>query len=148
MANLINRSVKGVSRQYRKALRKIGLRNFPLSGAFHCRENRITILPDAVTIRSTVKAGPAPLTIWKPKPSAKPAIQPAPVCPALTVEPVFRRVESLGMHAGKERKRTNYRPLRNPKAGQQVWIKRIEAGKPKWIEVSYSDLLNPVSAAS
>lgn len=162
-------TIKGTTRRYRKALRKIGMRNFPLSGVFHCREDGSPIKPEAVTNRCTMKDGPAPLVTWKRKVELMPELMPIlemdytpseefqsqdrthrvidapPLLPALNVEPVFRRQESIGVYNGKEKTRINYRPVRNPKAGECYYVKRDVDGKPKWVSVNYSDLLNPNS---
>ena len=69
-----SQTTKGQSRAYRKALRKIGLRNFPLSGAFHVRTNNGGILlPHEVRDYGSdkgivIRNGAKPF--WRPKVTA------------------------------------------------------------------------------
>ncbi len=134
-------TIKGITRRYRKNLTLAGRRDFPKQGAFHCRESGNVVKPQdvfPVAGKLSYKGGPAPLVSWKPKPST---VQPVPNLPALNIEPVFKKIVREPKTEG-DKRRTDYKPIRNPKAGETVYVKREVAGKQKWVEVNYSDLLN------
>lgn len=155
----MQQTIKGITRSYRKSLRAIGRRDFPKFGPFHVRDEAKQIVkPSDVGNLNAVyySSGPAPLVSWKPAVNIADESHGTATLntvsrrivldlPALGIEPVFRRVVSDGICNGKPRTRTNYRPLKNPKAGSMVWVKREVSGKLKWVEVAYDDLLAAVT---
>ena len=149
---MMYKSIKGQTRAFRKACRKHGM-VFPKHGAFHVtQEDGIAVRPDHLYKFSvddlTVVSGPgpsvqeaAPVAVQhEPLPFVKPD--------SVALPEVFRKVVSEGMCNGVAKKRTNYRPVKNPKSGENYHIKTEVNGKGKWVEVTYSDLLKKNEAAA
>lgn len=146
------KSVKGISRAYRKALRAIGCK-FPLTGPIHVRaDNYGVVEPQNVAVMAlcsnlNVYAEPAPAVVWRKKAPPVPKQSEPDLTVPFAMPEVFKRVERVSPTDG--RKRVDYRKVANPKAGQSYYVKREVAGKAKWVELPLAKIVeqSEVSAA-
>lgn len=152
-------STKGISRQFRKALASVG-KPFPLHGAFHVVDKDGIVVPpnrisERVSENLTVHAGPISMmeqfvavNTYIDKLVGPPTHFNSPLPPALKSEAklpnsecvqvlpvVYKRVVRVGDYG----KRTDYRMVKNPKAGQTYFYK--PADSKKYVEIEYSTLL-------
>lgn len=142
------KSVKGITREYRKACRAASIRGFFLRGPFHVRSffSGEVILPAKMS--STTDAefvrGPAPLSTPKQE-----KLNPLPTSgfPAENLPTVFKRVIREAKTEN-DKRRIDYRKIPNPKPGQMVWVKLLQTnGKMKWTETEYGAKLTEMKVA-
>ncbi len=152
MKTNISKSVKGVSREYRKAMRLAGM-TFPLSGAFHVKIRGGSVLaPQDILLHpdTEVVGGPAPVH-RVPAPQrigyfGEEADPCRPLCvpddlPALPT--MYRKRTSQYTRAnGTTGTRSNYSEVRNPKPGETYFVRQpLANGKYKYVEKSFSKIV-------
>lgn len=143
-------TIKGYTRQYRKALKGNGYKGFPLRGAFHVTSNGNPVSA------TDIKPGLTLAYVAGPIPSNPPYVQPftlPPVVskpdnspPPITLPTMYRRTERVGKDGENTKKRVDYKPVANPKPDTLYWYK--PEGSKKYVEVNYSKLLSDLEAAA
>ncbi len=137
-------TVKGITRAYRKSLRRAGYRNFPLTGAFVALNSRGKILLP-LEIKRGLKLNYPTMALADVLPSTLSSVYnaaptpdlPAPLPSPLPALPVaYRRTEKVSATTG--RTRAIYTIVPNPKPTQRVWTKQ---GR-KYVQVTYASLLS------
>lgn len=134
----MQRSIKSVSRQYRKACRSVGIA-FPKRGAFHIVSNGKTLSPDAIKpgVQAVIFHGPAPVIVNTPDPIKPDPTEGAPILPSLNLPPLFRRTEKVSETTGK--KTVRYTAVKNPKSGETYWVK--PEGSRNYVKTTLDALL-------
>lgn len=131
--NSLPRTLKGTSRSYRKTLRSLGCVSFPKQGAFHVRAKGQGVIPPEDVAKSALVtdlkfvSGPAPET---PKQSPRVTSPIFDLSVPFKMPDVFRRI----VREGPDKRRTEYKPVKNPKSGESYFVKREVSGKMKWVE--------------
>ena len=158
----IRRSIKGMSRAYRRVLRELRINTFPLRGAFHVRtaEGRLlqpeNVIAEALVTDIVLVSGPAPVASTSPvlrrlddnyygdgagvegrDPLAPTATEAPDNLPALPE--MFSRSERVGSDG---KKRIDYRKVKNPKPSLSYWVKRAVNGKSRYVELSFAKIVN------
>ena len=124
--NVLPRSVKSVSRAYRKALRRLAL-SFPFVGAFYVARAGRIVNPENIRVGDTIVMGRLPNRAALPTPVSE---DDAPLLlPPLSVT-LYKQYVRVG---GDGKKRTEYRPVKNPKGGVAYYVRSTsENGRNKY----------------
>ena len=149
------RNSKSISRQYRKTLGRLGVKGVPYKGAFHVvDEYEQHVAPENVErqIQSRrpwrIVKGPLPYSMpVHPDLSKRQPYAPIPA------DSIFSDVEQLPtvfkriVRECTDKRRTDYRPVKNPKPNQVCYVKAIVGGKCRWVETTYGSHLNTMQLA-
>lgn len=108
-------TLKGQTRKLRKTLRKLGRTDFPKQGAFHLTFDGVSYDHHALSLDELSSAQYAPGPLPKTEPPKPPRV-----------------LHERKVRVGKDKRRVEYRPVKNPVAGQTYFVKE---GK-RWVETA------------
>jgi hypothetical protein len=138
--------VKGNTRRYRKVLHRLGI-NFPHKGEFHVVVDHSGKAIPPHELAGAIVGGVNYRLVWGKMPTPpKPVSEYAPI-PSDSIfadspdfwEPptVFKRIVREPKREG-DKRRIDYRPIKNPKPGQSCYVKiQLDNGKSKWVETTF-----------
>lgn len=152
--NVLGKSIKGQTREYRKALRNCGIQHFPTHGAFHVvqdTDRNYVVTPDCVTPLGgyVFVLGPAPMIkLADTKPigyhgeetdPCRPTAEPVPDLPPLPDVTVYKKTSGVRANG---KPYTNYVAVKNPKSGAIYFVRTTTPeGRTVYVEKAYADIL-------
>lgn len=156
---MFSRSIKSMTRQYRKSLNRIGVKDLPHRGAFHLTtdkgrvirpENAAAEVVGGINYRVNLGGIPVGQDDWKTRvyaPIPEDSIF-ADVAPDYWTPPtVYKKIVREPKREG-DKRRIDYREVKNPKPGQECYVKLLKGdGKYKWTLTTFGANLAEMQVA-